>query len=193
MDCFLELLLIKELQDEKHELPTQGRHCSLFSPRSHFLHLCVCCQMSSPHLSPASRPFTLCPLPLSKSLEIIINLLWQNPKESRPIQVAKEPSQHLPAPTKHKPGDTNKASTEEPTHLQKLVTLSRTRKRCCSCSSRCHRRVSNRESPDPDSPKPNHPKMKWNKRKLKSLQMGGRNERDRLALWIYGNGCCARE
>jgi len=26
VDSFLELLLIQELQDEKHELPTQGRH-----------------------------------------------------------------------------------------------------------------------------------------------------------------------
>jgi hypothetical protein len=31
VDGFLELLLIQELQDQKNELPTQGRHCFLLS------------------------------------------------------------------------------------------------------------------------------------------------------------------
>jgi hypothetical protein len=46
VDGFLELLLIQELQDQKNELPTQGRHCFLLSTPllsvSLPLHLCVC-------------------------------------------------------------------------------------------------------------------------------------------------------
>jgi hypothetical protein len=66
--CFLELFFIKELQDQEHQFPTQGRHCSLLIGclaldnlrplLKYYLHLSIFLHFSEPRAE--------LPLPLSR-------------------------------------------------------------------------------------------------------------------------------